>query len=112
VIEVQRVRGSLEVVGSDATILVGLCAPLAPGLELRTSSGFITLNVDRTLPFSIDASAGLLGKVRSRGMEPVARSGGLNESSLVADFNGGGERVRVRTGGAPVELIGREPLDG
>ena len=111
-IEVQRVRGRLEVEGKNATILVGLCAPLAPGLELRTSAGFVTLNIDRTLPFSIDASTMLLGEVRARGLEPVVRRGGLNESALVADFNGGGERVRVRTGGATVELIGREPLDG
>lgn len=111
-VEVQRVRDSLEVEGKDANIAVGLCAPLAPGLDLRTSAGFVTLNIDRTLPFTIDASTLLLGKVRARGLEPVVRRGGFDQSALVADFNGGGERVRVRTSGATVALVGREPLDG
>ncbi len=111
-IEVQRFRDRLKMAGKDAALLVGLCAPLPPGLELSTSAGIVTLQIDRTLPFTIDASTLLLGKVRSRGLEPLVRRGGFNESALVADFNGGGERVRVRTGGATVELIGREPLDG
>lgn len=111
-VEVQTFRDRLEVEGKDSSILVGLSSPLAPGLDVRTSAGFVTLNIDRTLPFTIDVSTLLLGKVRSRGLEPAVRRGGFNESALVADFNGGGERVVVRTAGATVELIGREPLDG
>ena len=68
--------------------------------------------MDRDLPLTVDAATRLLGKVRTRGLEPVVRRGAFNQSSLLADFNGGGEAVRLRTSWGNILLVGREPLDG
>jgi hypothetical protein len=81
-------------------------------IDLSTSAGTITLNVDRDLPLTVDAATRLLGKVRTRGLEPLIRRGSFNQSSLLADFNGGGEAVKLRTSWGNIVVVGREPLDG
>ncbi len=111
-IEVQQPRGDLKVRGDHAEIIVGLSAPLPASTDVRTSAGVVTLNVDANLPVTIDAATKLLGTVRVRGLAPVVREGGPDRSVLVADFNGGGPLVKVRTFGAAVAIVGRTPLDG
>jgi hypothetical protein len=111
-IEVSQAFDRLVIDGKDAEIIVGLSPPLAKGMDLRTSAGSITLNIDRDLPVTIDADTFLLGKVRARGIEPVLRRGTLDESSVLADLNGGGKPVRVRTKWGKVLLVGREPIEG
>lgn len=111
-IEVQQAYDALVIEGDDADILVGVSSPMPEGMNLRTSAGTITLTIDRDVPLTIDAATRLLGKVRSRGLEPVVRRGSFNGSSLLADFNGGGPLVKLRTSWGNVFLIGREPLDG
>ena len=111
-VEVQNARGDLKVRGDDAKIIVGLSSPLPKSTDLRTSAGEITLNVDDNVPVTIDAATQLLGTVRVRGLEPVIHEGGLDRSTLAADFSGGGPLVKVRTSGASVAIVGRDPLDG
>jgi hypothetical protein len=111
-IEVQQAYDELKIRGADAEIILGLAEPLPKSIDLETSAGSITLNVDRHLPLTVDAATRLLGKVRTRGLQPVVRRGAINESSLLADFNGGGEAVRLRTSWGNIVLVGREPLDG
>lgn len=111
-IEVQQAYDSIEIRGDDAGIILGLSNPLPKSIDLSTSAGSITLNVDRNVPLTVDAATRLLGKVRTRGLEPLIRRGAFNQSSLLADFNGGGEAVRLRTNWGSIELVGREPLDG
>lgn len=111
-IEVQQAYDSLKIRGSDAEIVLGLAEPLPKSIDLETSAGSITLNVDRNLPLTVDAATRLLGKVRTRGLQPVVKRGAFNESSLLADFNGGGEAVRLRTSWGNIVVVGREPLDG
>lgn len=111
-IEVQQAYDALKIRGSDAEIVLGLAEPLPKSIDLETSAGSITLNVDRNLPLTVDAATRLLGKVRTRGLQPVVRRGAFNESSLLADFNGGGEAVRLRTSWGNIVVVGREPLDG
>jgi hypothetical protein len=111
-VEVLQAHDSISVEGDDCDILLSLSAPVPPDIALRTSAGTITLNIDRNLPLTVDATTRLLGKVRARGIEPVVRSGGFNASSLLADLNGGGERVNLRTKWGNIVLVGRDPLDG
>lgn len=111
-IEIQQACDTLSVKGDDAEIVLGLSMPLPKSIALATSAGSITLQVDRNLPLTVDAATRLLGKVRTRGLEPVVRRGSFNQSSLLADFNGGGEAVRLRTSWGNIVLVGREPLDG
>lgn len=111
-IEVQQPRGDLKVRGDHADIILGLSAPLPASTDIRTSAGVVTLNIDANLPVTIDAATKLLGTVRVRGLAPAVREGGPGRSVLVADFNGGGPLVKVRTFGAAVAIIGRAPLDG
>lgn len=111
-IEIQQARDTLKVDGDDAEIILGLSMPLPKSIALATSAGSITLQMDRNLPLTVDAATRLLGKVRIRGLDPVVRRGSFNQSSLLADFNGGGEAVRLRTSWGNIVLVGREPLDG
>lgn len=111
-IEVQQPRGELKIRGDHADIIVGLSAPPPPLIDVRTSAGVITLNIDANLPVTIDAATKFLGKVRMRGLAPVVREGGPDRSMLGADFNGGGPLVKLRTFGGVVALVGRTPLDG
>jgi hypothetical protein len=111
-IEVQQAYDSIRIRGEDAAIILGLSDPLPKSIDLATSAGSITLNVDRNLPLTVDAATRLLGKVRARGLQPIVRRGAINQSYLLADFNGGSEAVRLRTNWGSIELVGREPLDG
>ena len=111
-VEVQHAYDDLKIRGDQAEIVLGLSAPLPKSMDLRTSAGAITVNVDENLPLSIDASTGLLGKVKVRGLEPVVKKGEVNASSLLADLNGGGPVARVRTSGGSIAVVGRAPLDG
>ncbi len=111
-VEVQHARGDLKVRGDDAEIIVGLSSPLPKSTDLRTSAGAITLNLDDNVPVTIDAATQLLGTVKVRGLEPVVHEGGPDRSTLAADFSGGGPLVKVRTSGASVAIVGRDPLDG
>lgn len=111
-VEVQQAFDTLKIEGDDAEIVLGLSQPLPKSIDLATSAGTITLNVDRNLPLTVDAATRLLGKVRTRGLEPEVRRGSFNQSSLLADFNGGGEAVRLRTSWGNILLVGREPIDG
>jgi hypothetical protein len=111
-IEVQQAFESIHIRGDDSSIILGVSNPPPKSVDLVTSAGSITLNVDRDVPFTLDAATRLLGKVRMRGLEPIIRRGGSNQSSLLADFNGGGDVVRVLTKWGKIELIGREPIDG
>jgi len=111
-IEVQQAYDALKIDAADADIVLGVSHPLPKSIDVETSAGTITLNVDRDLPLTVDAATRLLGKVRTRGLEPEIRRGSFNQSSMLADFNGGGEPVRLRTTGGNILLVGREPLDG
>ena len=111
-IEVQQAYDTLKIEGDDAEIILGISDPLPKEVDVRTSAGTITLNIDRNLPLTIDAATRLLGKVRTRGLDPVVRRGSFNQSSLLADFNGGGEPVKLRTSWGSILLVGREPLGG
>lgn len=111
-IEVQQAFDTLKIDADDSAIQLGLSQPLPKDIDLRTSAGSITLNVDRDLPLTVDAATRLLGKVRTRGLEPLIRRGSFNQSSLLADFNGGGEAVKLRTSWGNILVVGREPLDG
>lgn len=111
-IEVQQAFDTLKVRADDSAIQLGMSHPLPKDIDVSTSAGTITLNVDRNLPLTVDAATRLLGKVRTRGLEPVVRRGSFNNSSLLADFNGGGEAVKLRTSWGNIVLVGREPLDG
>ncbi len=111
-VEVQHAYDALKIRGDHAEIVLGLSAPLPKSVDLKTSAGAITVNVDDNLPLSIDASTGMLGKVKVRGLEPVVKKGEVNASSLLADLNGGGTLARVRTSGGSIALVGRSPLDG
>ena len=111
-IEVQQAYDTLKIEGDDAEIILGVSDPLPKDIDVRTSAGTITLNIDRNLPLTIDAATRLLGKVRTRGLEPAVRRGSFNQSSLLADLNGGGEAVKLRTSWGNILLVGREPLDG
>ncbi len=110
-VEVLQARDALSVRGRDSDILLGVANPLPPGIDLATSAGSITLGIDRDVPLVVDASTGLLGRVRARGLEPELRRGAFDSSSVVAGLNGGGELVRVRTKWGNVTLVGRYPLD-
>lgn len=111
-IEVQQALDTLKIDADDSDIVLGLTHPLPKDIDVRTSAGTITLNVDRNLPLTVDAATRLLGKVRTRGLEPAIRNGSFNQSSLLADFNGGGEAVKLRTSWGNILLVGREPIDG
>lgn len=111
-VEVQQAYDTLKVDAEDADIILGLSQPLPKSIDIETSSGAITLNVDRNLALTVDAATRLLGKVRTRGLEPEIRRASFNHSSMLADFNGGGEAVRLRTGGGNILVVGREPIDG
>ncbi len=111
-VEVQHALASLKVRGDDALILVGLSAPAPTSLDLHTSVGEIMLQVDRDLPFTLDAATSRIGRVKMRGLEPVIAKGAVNASLLRADFNGGGLTARVRTSGGNIALVGRAPADG
>ena len=112
VVEVQQAYDKLKVEADDSEIVLGLSRPLPKDIDVATSAGTITLNVDRNLSLTVDAATRLLGKVRTRGLDAVVRRGSFNQSSLLADFNGGGEPVKLRTSWGNILLIGREPLDG
>lgn len=111
-VEIQQAYDSLKVRGDHADIILGVSSPVPQGVDLRTSAGSITLNIDDNVAATLDASTRLLGTVRSRGLEFVRRSGGLGESSFAADLRGGGPVLKVRTGGGNVTVVGRTPLDG
>ena len=111
-VEVQQAFDTLKVDADDSEITLGVAHPLPKEIDLRTSAGTITVNVDRNLPLTVDAATRLLGKVRTRGLEPTIRRGSFNQSSLLADFNGGGEAMKLRTSWGNIVLVGREPLDG
>lgn len=111
-IEVLQAHDAISIRGDDCDILLGMSAPVPRGVDLATSAGTITLSIDRNLPLTVDAATRLLGKVRTRGLEPNVRRGAFNQSSLLADLNGGGEAVRLRTRWGNIALVGREPLDG
>lgn len=111
-VEVQQALDTLKIGGDDAAIIVGVSQPLPKSMELETSAGTITLNVDRNLPLTVDAATRLLGKVRTRDLKPEIRRGSFNSSSMLADFNGGGEAVHVRTSGGNIFVVGREPING
>ncbi|MBC8009643.1 MAG: hypothetical protein H7067_06065 [Burkholderiales bacterium] len=110
-VEIQQAFDVLKVRGDHADIILGVSTPVPEGMDLRTSAGSITLNIDENVAVTVDASTRLLGAVRARGLELMRRSGELGESSFSADLGGGGPVIKVRTGGANVSLVGRAPLD-
>ncbi len=109
-VELQQAFDSLKVRGDDAGIFVGLSAPLPKSVDLATSMGEITLNMDRDLALTVDAATGLLGKVRVRGLSPAVRRGQPDGASMLADFSGGGLVVKMRGNGATVRVVGRDAL--
>lgn len=111
-VEVNQAFETLSVRGENAEIYVGLSEPLPKSVDLHTSAGAITLNIDRNVAALLDASTGFLGSVRMRGLDPVIERGGPDASRLRGLLNGGGPLVRARTSGGAIALIGREPLDG
>jgi hypothetical protein len=112
-VEVQQALDTLRVRGDDADIVLGLSAPLPKSVDMATSAGRITVNMDKTLPVTVDASTRLLGTVKARGLALTVREGAVNRSALLADVNGGGiEPLRLRTQWGNIVLVGREPLDG
>lgn len=111
-VEVQHAYDDLKVRGDHAEIVLGLSTPMPKSIDLETSAGAITVNIDQNVPMSLDASTGLLGKVRVRGLEPAVKKGAFNASSLLGDLNGGGTVARLRTSGGSIALVGRTPLDG
>lgn len=111
-VEVLQAHDAISIRGDDCDIVLGLAQPVPRDIDLVTSAGTITLNIDQNLPLTVDATTRLLGKVRTRGLDPLVRRGAFNASSLLADFNGGGETVRLRTKWGNIVLVGREPLGG
>ena len=110
-VEIQRASDSLKVRGDNADIILGVSSPVPPSVDLRTSAGSITLNIDQNVAATLDVSAGFLGAVKARGLEFVTRSGGNGGSSLSADLGGGGPVLKIRAGGGSVALVGRAPLE-
>ena len=111
-VEVQHAFDKLKIRGDTADIFLGLSAPLPTLIDLATSTGEIALGVDDNVAFTADASTRFLGRVRMRGLEPQVRRGGPGNSSMLADFGGGGGPVaKLRTSGGAVSLVGRAPLE-
>lgn len=111
-IEVMQALDRLRLTGHDADLRLGLMAPMPKDVEVKTSAGRIVVTVDTDVATTIDASARVLGSVRMRNLPAVVRKGGTGRSSLVADVNGGGDVVRLRTRGGEIVLVGRAPMEG
>jgi len=110
-VELMEAGNPVKVRGDDADVVLGLSQQVPAGLDIKVSMGRIILNVDNTLALTVDASTRLLGKVRMRGLVPQVKQGGFERSSVLADLNGGGKTVRLRTAGGTISVVGREPLD-
>jgi hypothetical protein len=114
-VEVQRAEARLMVRGADADFVIGVVGPRPAEYDLRTSAGFIRLDIDRDAALTLEADPGTLGKVRTRGLEFVRLDGGEvlpegNYPRLRAAVNGGGALARVRASGGTIALVGRDPL--
>lgn len=110
-IEVQHALDHLKMRGADAELVLGVSEPLPKSLDLQTSAGYIRVNIDRTAALSVNAVSRMLGKVRARGLPLDGADSVATGSSLVADMNGGGPALRVRTTGGEIALVGREPIE-
>jgi hypothetical protein len=110
-VEIQQAYDSLKVRGDNADIVLGVSSPVPQAVDLRTSAGSVTLNIDQNIAATLDAAAGFLGSVKARGLELLTRGGGNGDSSLLADLGGGGPVLKVRAGGGNVAVIGRAPLE-
>jgi hypothetical protein len=110
-IEVQHAHDRLKMRGADAELVLGLSQPLPKSLDLQTSAGRILVNIDRDVAISVDAVSRLLGNVRARGLKFEEVAAGSGRSSLVAELNGGGPRLRARTTGGEIILVGRDPIE-
>lgn len=111
-VEVQHALDRLKINGDDADLRVGLVVPLPKAVDVETSAGRIVMTVDTNAAVTLDASTRVLGRVKMRDLPATVRSGGAGKSSLVADVNGGGAQVRLRTSGGEIVLIGRVPMEG
>lgn len=112
-VEVHQAEDALKVRGDHADIILGLSSPAPKTVDLATGAGAITLNIDQTLPVTVDAATWLVASVRMRNLEPsLIKKGEAGGSTFVADFNGGGPVLKVRTDGGSVLLVGRAPMDG
>ncbi len=111
-VEVQHALDQLKINGDDADLRVGLVVPLPKAVDVETSAGRIVMTVDTNAAVTLDASARVLGRVKMRNLPVTVRSGGVGKSNLVADVNGGGAPVRLRTSGGEIVVIGRVPMEG
>ncbi len=111
-VEVQHAHDHLTMRGADAELVLGASEPLPKSLDLRTSAGRIWVNIDHNAALSVDAVSRMLGKVRVRGLTPTLDQDEsvATRSTFIADLNGGGPTLFVRTTGGEIALVGREPI--
>lgn len=110
-IELQRASGEVVVRGDGSDARVGFVSPIRHAANISTSGGSVSLVMENSAACTLDVRASVFGKVALRGDLPLAVSaGGVGQSALKAEVNGGGARIQARSSGGNVLLRGVVPL--
>ncbi len=110
-IEVQRASGRVVVRGDGSNALVGFVSPIREAADIVLSGGTLTLRLDNTVESTLDLQSSVFGKINLRGELPMQVSaGGIGQSRLHADINGGGPRLVARARGGNVVVRALDPV--
>lgn len=110
-IELQRAAGEVVVRGDGSDARVGFVSPIRHAANISTSGGSVALVVENSAACTLDVRASVFGSVALRGDLPLAVSaGGVGQSALKAEVNGGGARIQARAAGGNVLVRGVVPL--
>lgn len=108
-ITVDATNAELEASTSGGTVKAGVDGLLRDKISLRTSGGGVSLYVPTNLAFHLDGQT-TGGSVKVKGLTLPPSEGKPSKSKVVADINGGGPEIKLRTTGGSVSVEARAPL--
>ena len=97
----ERIAGAMDCTGSDGDITVTLIGQPTDDCQLRTSDGDISITLDKDSAFSVEAHTSDGGIDYD---DITVRLGKIDRHNLVADLNGGGPELNMRTSDGNIRL--------
>lgn len=104
-ITVDAVQNVLDASTSGGDVSATFVGGLRGDCVLSTSGGDIRAAVDANAAFDLDASTSG-GRVKDRNLVITVESGRSGKSKLAGKVNGGGPRLKLRTSGGNIEIVG------
>lgn len=103
-INIQEAQGVVDASTSGGAISVNITKQPATGCRLTSSGGSISIYLNPECKVSIDASTSGGGVSADI---PVTITGEISKNKLVADMNGGGPELYLRTSGGGIHILKR-----